>query len=128
MKYVNGFGKRVKKSNLIRDKLGHYKVTSWIDKAESKPASIEYSIICKNCNKKMIMYGSPTIRRRTLGNNTLLSCIHCRMNVFKNNRRRIYDYMTDGNKLPSGIDIKVVKSIFEHATSDVMNGFGDAEI
>ena len=59
-KFIDGFGKEVKDSNLIQDKLGIFEVSSWIDEAKTKPATIIYKA------KDGMRIGSPTTRKKTL--------------------------------------------------------------
>jgi len=44
----------------------------------------------------------------------LLLCINCGLNIFRDNRQRVYDgYIKKGKKIPSAINVDVVKSVLD---------------
>jgi len=100
----------------IKDELGWYKPIVY---TRDKPTTIDYTISCKNCMKYTIINGSLTTRKKTLNPDSILLCIFCGMDMLKDNRLKILNWINKGNKLPDGIRRDVVYSVVGGITSNV---------
>ena len=41
----------------------------------------------------------------------LVLCTHCGLNIFKDNRKRMLNYIEKGSEIPNGINIDVIMSV-----------------
>ena len=83
-----------------------------------------YLIKCKNCGIIKRIYQNPfeirelrfqpsKVVKRDMNKQEypILICMNCGLNMFEDNRHRVYKWIKKGNKLPSGIKESVVLSV-----------------